>query len=104
MRRWIRFYDEKTNRMDVARCLADDKFKSRIALACYEVMVPLTWPIERDRERMTVNHHRHIPVLQLAQLAYKRAIINFDGAPILHTAVRVALPSMAMPIGERTPR
>ncbi|KAB5563356.1 topoisomerase 1-associated factor 1 [Coniochaeta sp. 2T2.1] len=125
MRRWIRFYDEKTNRMDVARCIADanlvggdllhiialwtencsdSKFKARIALACYEVMVPLTWPIERNREHMTINHHRHIPILQLAQLGYKRAIINFDGAPILHTAVRVALPSMAMPIGERTPR
>jgi replication fork protection complex subunit Tof1/Swi1 len=111
--------------MDVARCLAEanlvggdllqilamwpensseNKFKARIALACYEVMVPLTWPIERDRERMTINHHRHIPVLQLAQLGYKRAIINFDGAPILHTAVRVALPSMAMPIGDRSPR
>jgi replication fork protection complex subunit Tof1/Swi1 len=125
MRRWIRFYDEKLNRFDVARCLADanlvggdllqivalwtencidSKFKARIALACYEVMVPLTWPIERNRDQMTVNHHRHIPVLQLAQLGYKRAIINFDGAPILHTAVRIALPSMAMPIGDRTPR
>lgn len=111
--------------MDVARCLAeanlvggdllqiialwqgngtDSRFKSRIALACYEVMVPLTWPIEKDKERMTVNHHRHIPVLEVAQLGYKRAIINFDGAPILHTAVRVALPSLAMPIGERTAR
>lgn len=125
LKRWIRFYDEKTNRMDVARCLAevnlvgtdllqilatwppncdDSKYKARIALACFEVMVPLTWPIEKDRENMTVNHHRHIPVLQLAQLNYKRAIINFDAAPILNTAVRVALPSMAVPIGERTPR
>ena len=125
IKKWIRFYDEKTNRMDVARCLADanlvggdllqilalwtendtnNKYKARIALACLEVMVPLTWPIEKDPETMTVNHHRHIPVLQLAQLAYKRAIINFDGATILHTAVRLALPSMALPIGERTPR
>ena len=125
IKKWIRFYDEKTNRMDVARCLADanivsgdllqilalwtendtnNKFKARIALACLEVMVPLTWPIEKDLETMTVNHHRHIPVLQLAQLGYKRAIINFDGATILHTAVRLALPSMALPIGERTPR
>ncbi|KAM7201752.1 Timeless domain containing protein [Naviculisporaceae sp. PSN 640] len=125
LKRWIRFYDEKTNRMDVARCLAeanivgadllqilatwppncnDSKYKSRIALACFEVMVPLTWPIEKDRDNMTVNHHRHIPVLQLAQLNYKRAIINFDAAPILNTAVRVALPSMAVPIGERTAR
>lgn len=111
--------------MDVARCIHeanliegdllpilatwpenanDSKFRARIALACFEVMVPLTWPMERDKERMTVNHHRHMPVLELAQVAYKRAIINFDGARILHTAVRSALPSIAMPIGERTQR
>ncbi|KAK0720439.1 timeless protein-domain-containing protein [Lasiosphaeris hirsuta] len=125
LKRWIRFYDEKTNRMDVARCLAhanivggdllqilatwppncaDNRYKSRIALACFEVIVPLTWPIEKDRETMTVNHHRHMPVLQLAQLGYKRSIINYDATPILSTAVRVALPSMAMSIGDRTPR
>ncbi len=111
--------------MDVARCVyeanliqgdlipilakwpegsMDNKFKSRIVLSCFEVMVPLTWPIEQDRERMTVNHHRHIPVLELAQLQYKSAIINFDGARLLHSAVRSALPSMAVPIGDRTPR
>ncbi|KAK4201960.1 putative topoisomerase 1-associated factor 1 [Triangularia verruculosa] len=125
LKKWIRFYDEKTNRMDVARCLAeanivctdllqilalwppsdnDSKYRSKIALACYELMVPLTWPIEKDPETMTVNHHRHLPVLQLAQLNYKRAIINFDAAQILNTAIRVALPSMALPIGDRTAR
>ncbi len=125
LKKWIRFYDEKTNRMDVARCLAEanivgsdllqilatwspndnsSKYKARIALACFELMVPLTWPIEKDRETMTVNHHRHLPVLQLAQLGYKRAILNFDAAPILSTAVRVALPSMAIPSGDRSPR
>lgn len=111
--------------MDVARCLADanlvsgdlihilalwtenckdDKYKSRIALACYELLAPLTWPIEKNKETMTINHHRHVPVLELAQLKYKRDILNFDGAQILHTAVRAALPSMAMPIGDRTQR
>jgi len=125
IKKWIRFYDQKTNRMDVARCLAeanivggdllhiiatwpenstDNRFKARIALACYEVLTPLTWPLERDLETMTVNHHRHLPVLQLAQLAYKRDIINYDGAQILHTAVRVALPALAVPIGDRTLR
>ncbi|KAK1760682.1 timeless protein-domain-containing protein [Echria macrotheca] len=125
LKRWIRFYDEKTNRMDVARCLAeanivgndllpilatwppsasDNTYKARIALACFEIMVPLTWPIEKDRETMTVNHHRHVPVLQLAQVRYKRDIINFDAVPILGAAVRIALPSMALPIGERAAR
>ncbi|KAK6704233.1 Topoisomerase 1-associated factor 1 [Fusarium graminearum] len=125
LKRWIRFYDEKTNRMDVARCIydgnlvagdllpilatwpenaTDSKFKARMALACFELMVPLTWPMEKDKEQMTVNHHRHMPVLQMAQVKYKQAIINFDGARILHTAIRVALPSMAVPIGDRTQR
>ncbi|KAI0157667.1 timeless protein [Xylariaceae sp. FL1272] len=125
IKKWIRFYDEKTNRMDVARCLAeanlidgdllhilatwpenatDNKFKARIALACFEIMVPLTWPLDRDVEQMTVNHHRHLPVLQLAQVGYKRAIINYDAAAILHTAVRVALPSMALSRGDRSTR
>ncbi|KAI1366515.1 timeless protein-domain-containing protein [Xylaria arbuscula] len=125
IKKWIRFYDEKTNRMDVARCLheanliegdllhilatwpenaTDNKLKARAALACFEIMVPLTWPLERDLEQMTINHHRHLPVLQLAQLGYKRAIINYDAAQILHTAVRVALPSMALSRGHRSAR
>ncbi|KAJ0166853.1 Topoisomerase 1-associated factor 1 [Colletotrichum tanaceti] len=125
LKKWIRFYDEKTNRMDVARCIAganlvegdllqilaswpendtNNKFKARVALACFEIMVPLTWPMDRDAERMTVNHHRHITVLELAQVGYKQAIINFDSAQILNTAVRTALPSMAIAIGDRTPR
>jgi len=125
LKKWIRFYDEKTNRMDVARCLydsnvlegdllhilaswpesaADNKFKSRAALACIEMLVPMTWPLDREVETMTINHHRHMPVLQLAQINYKRIIINFDAAQILHTAVRTALPSMALPRTERTPR
>ncbi|CAK7222997.1 Topoisomerase 1-associated factor 1 [Sporothrix eucalyptigena] len=125
IKKWIRFYDQKLNRMDVARCLAEtnlvggdllailatwkenatmQRFRARIALACYEILTPLTWPIEKDLETMTVNHHRHLPVLQLAQVAYKRAIINYDGAQILHTAVRAALPSMAVPLGDRSLR
>ncbi|KAL7903457.1 timeless domain-containing protein [Trichoderma sp. SZMC 28014] len=125
IKRWIRFYDEKTNRMDVARCIheanliegdllpilatwpenaTDSKYKSRIALACFEIMVPLTWPMERDKERMTINHHRHMPVLELAQVQYKMAIINFDEARILHAAVRTALPSLALPASDRAAR
>lgn len=111
--------------MDVARCIyeanlvagdilpiislwpeseAESKYKSRLALACLEVLVPLTWPMEKDKETMTVNHHRHMPVLEMAQVAYKSSIINYDGARVLHAAVRLALPSMAVPIGDRTPR
>lgn len=82
----------------------DDRLKSKVALACLELLVPLTWPLDKNGQEMTVNHHRHIPYLQIAQLGYKRSIINFDGARILHTAVRCALPSMAENMGDRTTR
>ena len=53
---------------------------------------------------MTVNHHRHIPYLQLAQVKYKRGILNHDTVMILRTAVRIALPSIAPPMNERSSR
>jgi len=125
LKKWLKLYDEKANRLDVARCLAEsnlvggdllqilaawpenateDRLKSKIALACLELLVPLTWPLEKNAEQMTVNHHRHIPFLQIAQLGYKRSIINYDGARILHTAIRCALPSMAEAMEDRSTR
>ena len=125
LKKWLKLYDEKANRLDVARVLAEtnlvrgdllqilaswpehdtnNRLKSKIALACLELLVPLTWPLEKDAQQMTVNHHRHIPFLQVAQLSYKRSIINFDGARILHTAVRCALPSMAEALKDRSSR
>ncbi|CAD6440050.1 c956b7c0-815c-419c-9b0c-ca0deb2e19bc [Sclerotinia trifoliorum] len=124
LKKWLKLYDEKANRLDVARCLAesnlvggdllqilaawpenatDDRLKSKLALACLELLVPLTWPLEKNKE-MTVNHHRHIPYLEIAQVGYKRSILGFDGARILHTAVRCALPAMAEDIGDRSTR
>lgn len=69
-----------------------------------ELLVPLTWPFEIDPVEATVNHHRHGPYLQLAQIGYKRAILQFDRDRTLQTAVKIALPSMAVPLRERTPR
>lgn len=124
IKKWLKLYDEKSNRLDVARCLAeanlvngdlleilaawpeekaDDRLKSKISLACLELLVPLTWPIEKNEMQMTVNHHRHVPYLQLAHTRYKRAIIQHD-ALILRTAVRIALPSIALPREERGSR
>jgi replication fork protection complex subunit Tof1/Swi1 len=69
-----------------------------------ELLVPLTWPFEIDPIEATVNHHRHGPYIQLAQIGYKRAILQFDRDRTLQTAVKIALPSMAVPLHERTPR
>ena len=124
LKRWLKLYDEKTNRLDVARCLAeanlvngdllpiltlwdgnavDDKAKSRIALGALELLVPLTWPLETGAA-MTVNHHRHTPYLQQAQVLYKAGILGHDTASILRTVVRIGLPSIAIPRNERTTR
>ncbi|KAL4758457.1 putative DNA repair protein (Tof1) [Aspergillus foveolatus] len=124
IKRWLKLYDEKFNRMDVARCLGEanlvngdliqilslwwregqqSKYMTRIALACVELLVPLTWPLEIHGE-MTVNHHRHIPYLQQAQVGYKRGILNMASCGILRAVIRIGLPSMAIPRSERTAR
>ncbi|PSN67338.1 timeless-domain-containing protein [Corynespora cassiicola Philippines] len=125
LRKWLKFADGQLNRRDVARCMAEanlvkgdlleilakvadkattDKWRHKIAVACLELLVPLTWPFEIDPVEATVNHLRHGPYIELAQIGYKRAILQFDRSRILQTAVRIALPSMAIPLRERTPR
>jgi len=69
-----------------------------------ELLVPLTWPYQIDPVEATVNHHRHGPYIQLAQIGYKRAILQFDRDRTLQTAVKIALPSMAISLRERSPR
>ncbi|KAJ5631656.1 uncharacterized protein N7484_011756 [Penicillium longicatenatum] len=124
IKRWLKLYDEKNNRMDVARCLGEanlvngdllpilslwwsngqkNKRMTRIALACLELLVPLTWPVE-FHSQMTVNHHRHTPYIQQAQVQYKRGILKNGGADILRTVIRIAIPSMALPRSEREAR
>ncbi|EEQ29495.1 Topoisomerase 1-associated factor 1 [Microsporum canis] len=124
LKKWLRFYDEKLNRLDVARCLAEsnlvngdlipilalwdevkptDKYKSRITLACLELLVPLTWPVEIHSE-MTINHHRHTPYLQRAQISYKRGILGHPSNSILRSIIRIGLPSITTPRPERSSR
>ncbi|KAJ5778524.1 hypothetical protein N7520_001770 [Penicillium odoratum] len=124
IKRWLKLYDEKNNRMDVARCLGEanlingdllpilslwwsngqkNKHMTRIALACLELLVPLTWPVE-FHSQMTVNHHRHTPYIQQAQVQYKRGVLKHGGSNILRTIIRIALPSMALPRSERESR
>ncbi|KAH6859079.1 timeless protein-domain-containing protein [Alternaria rosae] len=125
LRKWLKFADGQYNRRDVARCMAEanlvkgdlleilakisptvmeSAWKHKIAVATLELLVPLTWPNEIDPTEATVNHHRHGPYIGLAQIGYKRAILQFDRDRTLQTAVKIALPSMAAPLRERTPR
>lgn len=123
LKRWLKLYDEKTNRLDVARCLAEanvvrgdllpiislwtengkgEKARSRLALACLELLVPLTWPLEH--EEMTLNHHRHTPYILQAQVKYKAAVLHWDHTAVLRQAIRTALPALAMKREERSQR
>ncbi len=93
------------DRSSMPQVFLKSQFHRKYADCCaVELMVPLTWPFEKDDDQMTVNHHRHIPYLQLAQVSYKRGIVNHDGTKILRTAVRIALPSIAQPLHERSSR
>ncbi|RMZ84320.1 hypothetical protein DV738_g690, partial [Chaetothyriales sp. CBS 135597] len=124
LKRWLKLYDEKLNRLDVARCLAEaklvtgdllpilaswpedgrnDRLKARVALASLELLVPLTWPMEPNGE-MTMNHHRHMPYIQQSQVLYKASILTWDSCRILRQAIRIALPSIALPRDQRTAR
>jgi replication fork protection complex subunit Tof1/Swi1 len=124
LKRWLKLYDEKNNRLDVARCLAEanlvngdiipilaawteeashNRSKARLALACLELLVPLTWPLEHAGG-MTANHHRHTPYIQQAHVRYKAGVMSYDRANILRTIVRIGLPSIATSKDDRTSR
>lgn len=125
LKRWLKGYDEKLNRLDVARCMAEcrlvtgdlleiiaswskeeveDKVKAKIVLACVELLVPLTWPLDKDPAKLTLNHHKHMAVLEYAQAAYKNALLHYRSGAILKGVVRVCLPSIALSPKERTER
>lgn len=53
---------------------------------------------------MTVNHHRHTPYIQQAQVQYKRGLLRYGGSNLLRAIIRIALPSMAIPRSERESR
>jgi replication fork protection complex subunit Tof1/Swi1 len=53
---------------------------------------------------MTVNHHRHITYLEYAQAGYKRVILHHRSRKVLRNCVKIALPSLVLPIKERESR
>jgi len=78
--------------------------RRKAALGCVELITELTWPVILDPEKTTVNHVRHLPVIQLAQVEYKRAILQHDSESILHKAIATAIPALTIPRRQRTPR
>ena len=68
------------------------------------MLVPLTWPLEKEELQITANHYQHTPYLQLAQIGYKREILEHWSSSVLRTSIRIGLPSIALPISERSQR
>ena len=66
--------------------------------------MPLTWPLEKTEQQMTINHHNHIPYLQAAQASYKHAILHHERVKVLRNVLRIGLPSIAIPLSERSNR
>ncbi|KAK9366495.1 timeless protein-domain-containing protein [Lipomyces kononenkoae] len=126
LKRWLKAYDEKLNRLDVARTIAktslvtDDLLQIlsdweasragctmnefRIALACVELLVPLTWPIRLEGRKNTIATNKHKPHIEQAQKLYKLSIINHPTQKILQTVSCIALPSISLTHRERTSR
>ncbi|KAF3901899.1 hypothetical protein ABW21_db0203652 [Orbilia brochopaga] len=126
LKRWLRGYDEKLNRLDVARCISETSMvkidlmeilshcssrdetvyrqQNKISLACVELLVPLTWRLDKTELTMTLNHHRHIATLKRSQISYKQAILRHSSKSILKACCMNALPAMATQSSKRTPR
>lgn len=64
----------------------------------------MTWSLEIEDAIFTAHHHKHLPYLRLAQVGYKRAILQHDSKKILRQFVRIALPAMRETRSERTAR
>ncbi|KAJ9649768.1 Topoisomerase 1-associated factor 1 [Coniosporium tulheliwenetii] len=87
VRRWIKGFDQKQNRFDVQRCLAEANFVKGDLL---EIMAK--WPENSMEDPLKY------------KAGYKRDILHHDRANVLERAVRLALPAMAVPRKEREPR
>ncbi|KAK9333316.1 timeless protein-domain-containing protein [Lipomyces starkeyi] len=126
LKRWIKAYDEKLNRLDVARTISKTSLVTedllqiltdweasrtrctmnefRTALACLELVVPLTWPLQLEGLRNTMATNKHKSHVERAQRLYKHSIINHPTQKVLRAVACIALPSISLTPRDRTPR
>lgn len=123
LRRWLKVYDTKLDRYDVKRCLAEanvvkgdlleilgqwnqqhatSTLRRKAALSALELLSQLTWPLPLEQDRTTVNHMRHISYLSLAQVDYKRAVLQQDD--LLRNVIDIVSQTLITPRRDREPR
>lgn len=113
LRKWLQFYDAKYDRLEVSCAIANttlvendipeilgrwemslrkkkDAYLDRIALACLELLVPLTWPIDIIGKEGTSELFSQSLFLKQAQIKYKTAILTHTSHAILKAMIRIA--------------
>ncbi|KAK6200032.1 topoisomerase 1-associated factor 1 [Scheffersomyces amazonensis] len=130
LRRWIKSVDETNNTYDVALACAESglvindlivilcqwenqsrakqpikniRTTERIMLACLELLVLLTWPVELNDES-SVNQKLLYSDIKKHQLLYKKALLSVNNGQTLKAVLRLALPTLAKDKSDREPR
>ncbi|KAK9464351.1 timeless protein-domain-containing protein [Lipomyces arxii] len=126
LKKWLKAYDQKLGRLEVARTISETSLISedlldiladwesrasnasngdfRIALACLELLVPLSWPLEVNGQRVSKESEVHRSYILRAQRTYKWAILNHPNHSILAAVGRILLSSLQLKKRERTAR
>jgi replication fork protection complex subunit Tof1/Swi1 len=128
LKRWLKSYDDQHEKLDVARAISETSLmtfdlieiltswensceqgksnpqQDRIALACLELMVPLTWPLELNKMTANANQYLHKPALDHARIRYKQAVLTHAKEKVLRAVIRLAIPSLKASLRDRTTR
>lgn len=127
IKRWIRSVDDRNGLADVALACAEcglvtndltvilcqwdrppkgvkkTKTIEKIMLACLELLVLLTWPVEVNRKTLFKDYTAKTNARR-AQLIYKHHILLYKGGKTLKAVIRLGLQALRLPKDEREPR
>lgn len=131
IKKWLKSYDDERNTWEVAVACAESglvindlivilcdwesgrlnkdaptykkKMNDKIALACLELLVPLTWPLHLH-EGMYSGQIQHYSNLKKHHVNYKKHILSYQGGRTLKAVVKLALPIIGTARHERTGR
>ncbi|KAF3200188.1 Topoisomerase 1-associated factor 1 [Orbilia oligospora] len=99
IKRWLKGYDEKLDRLDVARCLSE----ANLVVDLMEILSHTS-----TKGISALNHPNKIglacAVLRRSQAYYKKNILTHQSGCILKACCVNALPPMTVALSERTPR
>ncbi|CCH44073.1 Topoisomerase 1-associated factor 1 [Wickerhamomyces ciferrii] len=129
--KWIRNYDKDNHTLEVSIACAESglvindlivilceweagtlnkdapsfvrSLNDKIALACLEILVPLTWELEL-KEGMYKDELEHYTSLKKHQVNYKKHILSYRNGRTLKAIVKIALPIIAKDKRDRSTR